>query len=185
MSQVADFDVADFEDTESTKGTYARFYISPIQNMRLSEEQGRPIFEDKEYIEIMSAGNANSIVGRIATERDKRRYSRVYAMFKAGDDDQLVGTRLTEIPWIKRSQIEELTYRKIRTVENLAEISDQDCNMPGMYELRKKARAWIQSSNEAAPFTSMMAEIEELKKINEELSIRVAQMEENNKSKKA
>lgn len=163
MSQMIEYDVADFEDINATKGTYAKFYIVPMKDEAASAAEGRPIFKDVEFIEIMAAGNANNIIRRPAMDMDKQRYRRVYDMFKAGDADQIVGTRLSEVPWISRSQVEELTYRKIRTLENLAEISDTDCNVPGMYDLRKKARAWLQNAASAAPFTQMMAEIDALK----------------------
>lgn len=185
MSQMIEYDVADFEDHNSTKGTYAKFYIVPMKDERLSAEQGRPMFKDVEFIEIMAAGNANNIIRRPATDMDKGRYRRIYEMFKAGDAEQIVGTLLIEIPWISRSQVEELNYRKIRTVEALAEVSDTDCNVPGMFELRKKARAWMTKANEAAPFTSMLAEIDELKKMNQALLLRLEQVEENSKPKKA
>ncbi len=164
MREAVDYDVKDFEDPNARKGVYARFYLVPKQNEAESAKEGRPVFEDKEYIELIAAGNSTNIIRRPVYESDKRQYREEYRMFKEGDNEQIVGTRLDEVPWITRSQVEELMYRKIRTLEALADVSDQDCNVPGMLDLRRKAQAWLQKANEAKPFTAMQAEMEEMRK---------------------
>lgn len=164
MQQTADFDVADFENPDNNKGVYARFYFAPRQDAVQSAAAGRPIFVEREYVEIVAAGNQNNIIRRPASDQDKQRFHREYAKFKDGDTEQLVGTPLSEVPWLSRSQVEELNYRKIRTLENLAEINDSACNVPGMYDLRRKAKAWLDKANEAVPFTKMQAQIDALTK---------------------
>lgn len=163
MNEVADFDVAEFDDPNSNKGVYARFYYVPKPDLVASTEAGRTIFVDREYIEIIAAGNANNIVRRPASDMDRQRFSAAYARFKAGDAEQLIGTPLVEVPWLTRSQVEELMYRKIRTLEELAQINDTACNAPGMYDLRRKAKAWLDKAAEAAPFTKMQAEMDALR----------------------
>lgn len=177
MRDTYEFDVQDFDDPNENKGVYARFYMMAELNEAQSVEAGRPIYIDKEYVEILAAGNANNIVRRRASDMDKRRFRREYALFKQGDNEQITGTRLSEIPWITRSQVEELNYRKIRTIEELAEISDGACNAPGMYELKRKAQAWVQKADAAAPFTQLIAENEELKKRLETLEAAILQQE--------
>lgn len=164
MREAIEFDVNDFDDPNARKGIYARFYLVPKKNEALSAEKGMPVFEDKEYIELIAAGNSTNIVRRPIYEADKRMYRQEYALFKQGDEEQIVGTRLTEVPWITRSQVEELMYRRIRTLEALADVSDQDCNVPGMLDLRRKAQAWLTKAQEAAPFTAMQAEMDEMRK---------------------
>lgn len=163
MRESAEFDVKDFDDPNNNKGVYARFYWTSVQDHRASSEEGRPIFKDCEFVEIIAAGNANNIIRRPARDMDRDRFHREYAMFKAGDAEQMVGTPLAEVPWITRSQVEELVYRKIRTLEELANISDHACSVPGMLELRRKAQAWMKKAEEAKPFTAMQAELDALK----------------------
>jgi hypothetical protein len=163
MRDTVEYDVGDFSRENDNRGVYARFYYAPVKNEEASAAEGRPVFVDKEFIEIIAAGNSTNIVGRKATDMDKRRFSKEYSLFKSGDDEQMVGTPLTEVPWITRSQVEELMYRKIRTLENLAELSDGMINAPGMYELKRKAEAWLKKASEAAPFTAMQAEMEALR----------------------
>jgi hypothetical protein len=78
--------------------------------------------------------------------------------------EQLVGTPLAEIPWLTRSQVEDLMYQKIRTVEQLAEISDQVCTgAPGLYELKRKAKAYVDKARDGSEFTALYAELDALR----------------------
>lgn len=161
--ETAEFDVQDFENPEMEKGVYARFYTVPKPDEVKSAEEGRPVFKDVVYIEIIAAGNANNIIRKPAREMDFRRFHKQHQLFLRGDNEQIVGTPLTEVPWVTRSQVEEMAYRKIRTLEDLAEMSDAACSMPGMYELKRKAIAWLEKSKEAAPFTKMQAEMDAMR----------------------
>lgn len=172
MRETAEFAENAFDDVNDTKGVYARFYLFPHQNQLASAEAGRPVFEDKEFIEIIAAGNSSNVIRRKASDMDRQRFRAAYAKFKEGDNEQLVGLPLSEVPWITRSQIEELAYIKCRTCEQLATLNDQACgSMPGLYELKRKAEAWLKKSEDAAPFTALAKE-------NDELRARVAALEE-------
>lgn len=164
MREAADFDVQDFEDVESTKGVYAKFFFKPCKNEEESAKEGRPVYFEKEYIEIIAAGNSNNIVIRPVTDMDRRRFRGAYAKFKEGDSEQIVGTPLVEIPWLTRSQVEELSYRKVRTLEQLAELNDQVCmSTPGMFNIKRKAQDWLKKAAEEAPFTKLHEELEALR----------------------
>lgn len=166
-----DVNVDDFDDPNDNRGVYARFYLVPREDEETSAKEGRPIFKDREYIEIFCAGNENNIVRRPATDMDKRRFREQYALFKQGNEEQLVGTPLAEVAWIPRSRIEELSYLKIRTVEALADLDDSVCSRtPGLYELKRKAALWLKRAESEAPFT-------ELAKENEGLQKRIAALE--------
>jgi hypothetical protein len=175
---IADFDVADFEPKNSSKGCYVRFYNHAVIDKKASDAEGRPIFVDEEWIEIIAPGNQNNIVRRGVRQTDTHTYSDQYRRFKAGLEEQVVGTPLTEVPWITRSQVEELHYKKVRTLEQLAELSDTACAASaGLYSMKQKAQAWVKKAQEAAPFTAMQAEIEEMRK-------KLAALEGGKKSKK-
>lgn len=161
----ADFDYKDFEDRNAgDKSVHARFYIRPVQNERKSAEAGRPIFDDKEFVEIRASGNSTNIVDRPVSDMDRQRFRRQYLLFKAGDQEQVVGTRLTEVPWITRGQCEELAYLKILTVEQLAAVNDQLCTqIMGIYDLRRRAQAYLEAAEKAAPITALQQENADLK----------------------
>lgn len=165
MPQFED-DVTDFENRYAgDKGVHARFYIFPQKNEAKSASAGRPIFEDTEFVEIFASGNSTNIVRRPARHMDKERFRRQYEAFKAGHEDQVQGTLLHEVPWITRSQVEELAYLRIRTLEQLANVSDAACSKHvGLYDLKSKAQKALALAEGAAPMTELAKENEELKK---------------------
>lgn len=164
--QSADFDVNDFSSREAAdKSVYVKFYIKPKENEQKTAEEGRPIYEDKEYVEIRTPGNVTNIVNRPVTDMDRKRFALAYKEFKAGAEEQTgSGTPLLEAPWITRSQVEELSYLRIRTLEQLSEVGDDVCTrVPGLFKLKARAKIMVDRAEKQAPFTAMQLENEELR----------------------
>ena len=135
----ADFNVKDF-DSRNSGNVYPIFYMTPKKDEAASVDAGRPIFKDVEYVKIIVPGGSTSVVDKPVRDDDRNRFRAAYEKFKAGDSEQIVGTPLKEIPWLTRSQIEELAYLKVRTLENLAELNDNVCtSTPGMFDIKAKA----------------------------------------------
>lgn len=167
------------------RGVSAKFYTKAVQDQGASDEAGRPIFVDQVFVEIIAAGNANNIVSRRATREDKQRFGRQFQAFEAGRGEELLGTPLTEVSWITRSQVEELAYFKVRTLESLAHVDDNFCSRaPGMQDLRRKALAALEASDKAAPLTQLTAENEALKNELETLKNQVKELTSTLKTKK-
>jgi len=162
--QTADFDVSDFNSREAAdKSVYVKFYIRPKENEAKSAEEGRPIYEDKEYVEIRTPGNTTNIVQRPVTDMDRKRFAPAYREFKAGDTEQVIGTPLVEAPWITRSQVEELSYLRIRTVEQLANVGDDVCTrIPGLFKLKQRAQQMEVNAEKQAPFIKLQKEREDM-----------------------
>lgn len=160
-----DFNPADFETREAAdKNVYVKFYIKPVQNEAKSAEEGRPIFDDREYIEIRTPGQQNNVVQRPVSDMDRKRFHRAYQLFKAGEVEQVVGTPLMEMPWITRSQVEELVHLRIRTVEALAELGDDVCSrFAGLYKLKQTAQRYVQHAKNNAPLIKFQEQLDELK----------------------
>lgn len=163
--ETAEFDVEHFESREAgDKSVYVKFYIRPLRDEEASIEQGRPIYHDREYVEIRAPGNQNNVVMRPVTQMDKQRFRQAYQAFKAGDLEQDFGTPLTEVPWVTRSQVEELAYLKVRTLEQLVNVGDDVCTrIPGLFQLKQKATAAIAQAEKTAPFLKVQAENEAMK----------------------
>jgi len=186
--QTADFDVADFEDrTRGDKNTLVRFFIRPVINEAKSAAEGRPIYEDKEYCEIHVPGNQTNIPVKPVDAIIKRRFSNQYARWKAtGEAEFVEGTVLSEVPWLSRSQVEELAYLKIRTLEQLAGVGDDVCSRTiGLTELKRRAGLVLASSKDSSVLTKLEAELKQrdaeilgLKQTIEALTNRVAELEE-------
>ncbi|MBB3355307.1 hypothetical protein FHT70_005268 [Rhizobium sp. BK049] len=158
-------------------GIYAAFSLEPVEQSFKSKEAGRPIFEDREFVRIIIAGDKNTEVYREATEADKERFHEPYARFKRGLDEreQIVGTPLSQWTLLKPSQVRELEAIKIYSVEQLAALSDtmkQNLGM-GAHELVAAARAFLESARNNSVASSLAAENERLRNDVERLQQQV------------
>lgn len=139
------------------------FYMGVIQNEGKSIEAGRPMFDDVECVRIMVPGDRNNVIDRPASQQDKARFAKQYAMFTQGrkEDDQVTGTRLTEWPFLTRGQCEEFRYLGLRTVEQLADVRDDICaKVPGMNQLKRNAAIWLDKAKGAAEAAKTAKEID-------------------------
>lgn len=161
----ADFDVDDFASRNAgDKSVYVKFYTRPKENEAKSTEAGRPIYDDVDYVEIRTPGNSTNVVQRPVTEMDRKRFPQQYAAFKAGDMEQITGTPLAEAPWITRSQVEELAYLRVRTMEQLANVNDDVCTkIPGLFKLKQRAQQMMAKAEHEAPFIKIQEENAELR----------------------
>lgn len=140
---------------------YVRFFNHPKRDAEASVEAGRPIFHDTEYVSIMVPGDKTSIVERPADVRDRERFPKHYAAFKNNDEEILDGTPLEAWPGLARSEVEELRYFNIRTVEQLANVSDVHAQkFLGINTLRRRAEAFLEASAGNAATEKLAAELE-------------------------
>lgn len=142
-------------------GLAVRFHLEPVRDEAKSAEAGRPVYVEREYIEIITPGDKTTVIDRPVRDTDKRAYAQQYAAFKAGDEMQLVGTPLVQWPGCSRAQVMELAHFGCRTVEQLAEMSDGNLgNVGPLRALRDAARAYLETARGQAPITKMQAELE-------------------------
>lgn len=177
--EMVDYNTDDFNSRyQADRGVHARFYTVPVEDRAASAEAGRPMFKDQEFIEIIAAGNQNNIVRRKASNEDRSRFSRQYEMYRRGVEDQLVGTPLAEVAWLTRSQVEELAYLRIRTLESLADLDDAVCTRhAGLYDLKAKAGAALDQAKGMAPLTALQEENEKLRNQVQTLENQVKQLQ--------
>lgn len=148
MRAEADFDPRVFEDRYSDdKRVWVKFYMNSVEDRDETAKAGRPIYIEKEYVEIRSPGNETNIINRPVMELDKQRFPRHYDLFKKGITDVLIGTPLAEMLWVKRSMADELRHLKIITVEHLASVNDDVCGrVPGLTDLKQKAIEYLNAA---------------------------------------
>ena len=132
-------------------GLLVKFFVEPVQNETKTKEEGRPIFEDVEWISIKSPGSRNEI-RRPKRITDVDRFPAHYMKFKARDDHVASeGTPLAEWPGVTRSQVEEMKFWNIVTVEQLAAAPDSSMqNMRGLLTLKQSAIAYLDASKDNA-----------------------------------
>ena len=167
----ADYDYNDFTEAGSQKADenlLVRFYMKPVQDKAASAKEGRPIFKEKEYIEIRVPGSRHPQAARPVTYRDKQRFHRHYEAYKARKELAVEGTVLSEWPAITRSQVQELEFFGVKTVEQLASVADSKLkNFAGLGRLKQVAVAWLEESKSEDTLKQenkeMKGEIEELK----------------------
>lgn len=140
--------------------TIPRFYMRPVEQAHKSAQAGRPIYEDVEFVEIIIPGNRGAVHDTMVREEHRQRWPQHYAAFKAGQDAPQEGTPLEEWPAISRSQVEELRYFHIRTVEQLAGLGDDALSRAipmGGYPLREKAQRFLEHAAGLAPMEALAA----------------------------
>ena len=152
-------------EQNNSHGLYAEFYPHAVQNTKKTLEEGRPIFEEADYIRIMVPGDKSSIIERPirmgnTPMHDNHRFAREFALYNQGSDQALVGTPLTEWPVISRSQCKELDFFNVKTVEQLSEMPDTAVqNFAGVGKLREIAKRFIVQAKEGAPMLQMQTEL--------------------------
>lgn len=146
--QIAEYDADDFDrsrQSEQDKTLFVKFYNKSVQNKAETLKQGRPIFDERVYIDIRAPGNRESLYGGPATPQYINRFPEHYKAFMNRTTGELMqGTPLAEWPQITRSQVEEFSFFNVRTVEQLAAMSDEVAQkFMGMHGLRQKAKEFL------------------------------------------
>lgn len=162
-------DEADLELTKTAFGKdegklVIRFFRHPVQNDAKTESEGRPIFEDVDFISIRVPGDKLSEIERPVRETDKSRFPAHWLRYKAGlEGSPITGTPLEAWPSVTRAQVEELKFFNVRTVEQLADLSDGNAQkFAGIQSLKTKAKAFLELAREGnAPIERLTAQIEE------------------------
>lgn len=157
------------------KPAIPRFHTRPVEMTFKSEQAGRPIYEDQEFVEILIPGDRRSMVCERVNPEHKLRWPREYEAFQKGQELPLDGTPLRNWPnsKITPSRVEELAYFNIRTVEELAGVNDLHLQNLGMgaRELRQAAITFLEvAAKGTGPLERMVAENFRLKDENERLT---------------
>lgn len=163
--ETADFDYKDFETGQQAQGDatlLVKFYLKSTPDAAKSAAEGRPMFKEVEYVDIKIPGSRTGGACRPARQKDLERFPRHYAAFKNRIEEPNDGTPLAEWPAISRSQADELAFFNVKTVEQLAEMSDTNAGQfMGMNALREKAKAWLAKAAEGAPALALAAVVAE------------------------
>ena len=162
----------------SSANLFVEFYEDALEIPFKSEQEGRPVYEQRTFVRIMVPGDATSIIETPATQEHKDMYRRQYERFQKGQKDVVEGTPLTMWPVVNKSQIKECEFFEVRSVEQLAELSDTSCKRMGMgyMELRSKAKAWLLAAKDASVVTRQAAENDRLQAEIEALKEQIAQL---------
>lgn len=149
-----------------------------------SEAAGYPKFRDADVIEIWVPGDRFNKIEREITEADKIRFKERYAEYKDKVAPAESGLPLALWPGIAKAMIKELAHFHIKTVEQLAALSDGNAqNVGPVSELRQRARDYLAIAKDGAATNKMRNEINArdvelstLKKIVEQQGLKIEEM---------
>jgi hypothetical protein len=175
-----------------------RFYKRPVQQEQESLDAGRPIFKEFDFVHICVAGDTLTEIDTYALASHKTRFPIQWANYQnrlGANQEEVVGTPVSEWPIVSKSQAEELRAMKFHTVESIANASDQQLQRMGMaagmspYAFRDKAKAFLNLATTSAETDKRESEINTLKqelakkdqetaKIKLETDAKLAQMQD-------
>jgi hypothetical protein len=145
-------------------GVTVGFFRHAIKNEAKSLNEGRPVFDELDYIRVLIPGDKFTTIERKATEKDKATYPQSWEKYQRKEGEKaggLIGTPLEEWHLIPVSRRAELHHMNIFTVDALASVSDGNLHNLGMdgRKLRDKARAFIKSAKDSALPAKMVEEL--------------------------
>lgn len=156
-----------------------KFFTKPLKNEEESVKEGRPIFDDREYISIRVPGSRNEKMDPVE-QRHIDRFPDDYAAFKQREDYKATqGTPLERWPGVERSQVEELKFFNVFTVEQLAGMPDSsNTNFMGIAHLRTRAKLFLESAQANSVNEATAAELKELRTENQTLKTAMEDMQQ-------
>jgi hypothetical protein len=175
----------DFKQGAGDEKLLAIFHMDIVKDETKTQENGRPIYRDEEFVRIFIPGDKSNVIDRPVRPSDKARFPKQYGAFKEGKDEdaQVSGTHLKDWPMVGRAQCAELNYFGIRTVEQLADVRDDVCaKIPGLTGLKQTAGVWLQKAQSTAEAAKIAAQLDEFRSTNEALQKSVEDLVSMNKA---
>jgi len=123
---------------------------------------GVPKYVDMDFITITIPTDQTLGIHAPVTDFYQFRFPREYAAFKAGQDAALIGTPLEIWAALKPSQIQELKNAGVRSIEQLANLSDSASGvLRGFYSLKQSAKLFLEESKDKAAAGALRAQLDE------------------------
>lgn len=169
LDQPIEEDVYGLPAFQQDRRLHVTFYRKAVKNNFKSEQAGRPIYEERDYIRIFIPGDRNSNLDVPATEHYQQRFAQQWDRYQKGQNQLGMGTPLETWGSLTVSQVAELKAMHVHTVEQLAEMSDAMAQkVMGNFAIREKARAFLDKE----------AELQRASSLKNELALRDASIEE-------
>ena len=145
-----------------------QFFEKALENKSLSRKAGKPVFEDKVYVRILTPG-AKEPVERLMEELDRVRYPSQWEQYSKNQEQTAGGTPLAEMtPILGAAVVATLKASNFSTVEQLAHCPDS--KLPKMrQEAKQKAVNFLAVRDGTADINSLQTQ-------NEELAAQVAKL---------
>lgn len=163
---------------------YVRFETRPIEDRTKTIEAGSVQYKDVHFAIITPAGTKDVIEKPVddwllsleegvkqerIPDRWLREYRAAYEHYKTTQESPEFGTSVKNWPSVTPSQVQVLLNANLRTVEDVADATEEAVTRIGMggRALKEKARAWLDSAKDvgvtAAELNALRVENQELK----------------------
>src|ERR1700744_5350018 len=152
------------------EGLYVEFTREPVFMEFKSQEAGRPIYEERDFVYIVQPGNKSDLKRPVRLNNDNgnvpdnERFPKQWARFQNSVEQVQDGLPLEQCPFLNKSRVMELKSLRIHTVEQLAMVSDAVTQTMGMdgRKLRDTARAFLDDATRLADNAAKDAKINTL-----------------------
>lgn len=127
-------------------GANVYFFNAYNLNREKSLAAGREVYDEIPSISIQFPGHDQTV--RRIEPRDIQEYPEKYAAFMAGSEPVESGTPLSQWTMMNGAAMKELQYLGFKSVEQLAEASDEAKRKMGtLSHYVKKAKEWLEAAN--------------------------------------
>jgi len=142
-----------------------RFYMQAVENKAKSAEEGRPVFDEREMVEIRIPGDRLATHVNYVLDEHRQRWPDHYAAFKRGEARAASGTPLEQWPIMTTGRVASLKALGVLSVEELSNLPDNMLPSLGMgaRELRDQARSYLAAAADGAAASRAAAENAELR----------------------
>lgn len=166
------------QNVEDDKSLIVQFFVGKKLLGARSKAEGREIYEDREFVRIQIKGQDKQVVVEEVKPSHKQKYPHAYHAFLAGKPLPVVGTPVEQLPGVGPSMAHNLKGLNLRTIEDLANISDENTLTSigmGARDLVQRAKAFIEKTNEKT--VALAEENSQLKTQLTEMNARLAALE--------
>lgn len=138
-----------------------RFYTEAVEIPGKSAIEGRPIFENRDFVAITNPGSRDEVVRRAEDKAKQDPYvAHAYKIWKETQEQPSDGTPLEQVPFLNPAQVRELRALNITSLEALAELPDTaKQRFQGGHDLQRKAKALLESAKDSALVTKLQSEL--------------------------
>lgn len=158
--------------SEQSSTVHVEFFAEAIENPAKTRSEGRPIYEDNEFVKIKFPGDQKRVHVAPANERYRRDpgtngwltyiddFPKHYERFKQGLEQSVIGTPLSELPFLTESKRAELRALNIHTAEQLSGLDGAPLGRLGMggRGLKDQATAYLEHASDTALETRLAGE---------------------------
>lgn len=150
----------------SDRNLMVRFFKEPVYMEFKSNEAGRAIYEDRNYVHIFAPGGKTDFITPVQMEdrmdvpSHPHRFPRQWQQFQSQQEQTANGTPLEMCAFLPKSRVMELKAQRIFTAEQYSELPDSTLQGLGIGARREKelCKAYISEDEKVQALSKATAE---------------------------